>query len=224
MEFILLHSPLVGPSTWRWVAAALADTGHEVVVPDLRDVAVTGDRDAVIAAAVAVIRPEWTAPVVVGHSGAGSLLPSVAGRLGTASCTLVFVDAGVPPCDGTATPGGDFIDRLRAVAVDGVLPRWSTWWGDDAMARLVPDADRRRVLEAEIPEVPLAYFESAFEVPERWCESRGSFLLLSESYRGDAERSRALGWPTVERLGGHLDIVNDPEEIARAVVELIGRR
>jgi hypothetical protein len=224
MEFALLHSPLVGPSTWRWVAGALTDTGHEVAVPDLRDAAVTGDRDAVISTAVAAIAPGWPEPIVVGHSGAGSLVPSVAERLGTSSPRLVFVDAGLPPCQGSATAGGDFLDRLRALAVGGVLPSWSTWWGDDAMALLVPDADRRRVLEAEMPHIPLAYFESPFAVPERWCESRGSFLLLSESYRGDAERSRALGWSTVERLGGHLDIVNDPEEIALAVVGLIGRR
>jgi len=37
-----------------------------------------------------------------------------------------------------------------------------------------------------------------------------------------AERSRALGWPTVERLGGHLDIVNDPHGIARTIIELAG--
>jgi hypothetical protein len=221
MQFSLLHSPLVGPSTWQWVGEALFESGHEVAVPDLRDAAVTGDRDALIAAAVAAIPPEWTAPVVVGHSGAGSLLPSVAGRLGTASRTLVFVDAGLPPCAGTATPGGDFIERLRALAVDGVLPTWSTWWGDDAMALLVPDADRRRVLEAEMPQIPLSYFETPFAVPAGWCEGRGSFLLLSESYRDDAERSRALGWPTVERVGGHLDIVNDPDGIARTIVELV---
>jgi pimeloyl-ACP methyl ester carboxylesterase len=221
MEFVLLHSPLVGPTTWRWVAGALVDAGHAVALPDLRDAAVTGDRDGLITAAAAVVPAPWTAPILVGHSGAGSLLPSVAERLGTSSGRLVFVDAGLPPCEGSATPGGDFLDRLRALAVGDVLPRWSTWWGDDAMTMLVPDDDRRRELEAEMPQIPLPYFESPFEVPGGWCESPGSFLLLSESYRGDAERSRALGWPTVERLGGHLDIVNDPDGVARAIVELV---
>jgi hypothetical protein len=79
------------------------------------------------------------------------------------------------------------------------------------METLVRDADRRLELEAEMPANPLVFFESSMEVPEGWCETRGAFLLLSESYRGDAERSRTLGWPTVERLGGHLDIVNDAD-------------
>lgn len=78
-----------------------------------------------------------------------------------------------------------------------------------------------------MPEIPLAFFESAFDVPASWCRTRGSFLLLSEPYRGDAERACALGWPTRERLGAHLDIVNDPDHIADAIVglgELTGPR
>ena len=39
---LLVHSPLVGPTTWRWVAAALAEAGHDAVVPDLRSSAMTG--------------------------------------------------------------------------------------------------------------------------------------------------------------------------------------
>lgn len=32
-SFVLGHSPLVGPSTWRWVAEELGSRGHRVVVP-----------------------------------------------------------------------------------------------------------------------------------------------------------------------------------------------
>jgi hypothetical protein len=71
-----------------------------------------------------------------------------------------------------------------------------------------------------MPEIPLAFFESAFDVPDGWCQTRGSFLQLSEPYREDAERAHLLGWPTVDRPGGHLDIVNDEDGIARTIVEL----
>jgi pimeloyl-ACP methyl ester carboxylesterase len=220
MQFVLLHSPLVGPTTWRWVAGALSATGHDVTVPDLRTAALVGDPEAVITAAAAAVHAAWSAPVLVGHSGAGSILPSVAERLGGNRRRLVFVDAGLPPCEGRVTLGGPFLDSLRTLADDGVLPKWSTWWGEGVMQLLVPAAERRAALEAEMAEVPLAFFESSLDMPTRWCESPGSFVLLSESYRGDAERARALGWPTVERLGGHLDIVNDPDEIARTILEL----
>jgi hypothetical protein len=65
------------------------------------------------------------------------------------------------------------------------------------MEMLVPDDDRRAPLEAEMPEIPLAFYESPIEVPIGWYDTSGSFLLLSESYSGDADRARALGWPTM---------------------------
>jgi hypothetical protein len=220
VQFALVHSPFVGPSTWRWVAGALAAAGHDATVPDLRDAAITGVPRAVITATAASIPSEWTTPVVVGHSGAGSILPSVAEQLDARPPRLIFVDAGLPPWEGSATPGADFVGRVRALAIDGVLPKWSTWWGDGAMQLLVSTADRRAELEAEMPEIPLAFFESPLDVPNGWCETPGSYLLLSEPYRADAERARALGWPTVERLGGHLDIVNDPDHVAHTILEL----
>ena len=220
MQFVLLHSPLVGPTTWRWVAGALLAAGHDVAVPDVRNAAVVGHPEAVIASAVAAVPRGWSAPVLVGHSGAGSILPSVGERLGGNRRKLVFVDAGLPPCEGRVTPAADFLDQLRTLAVDGVLPRWSTWWDEGVMQVLVPCAERRVELESEMVEVPLAFFESSFQAPEKWCETPGSFLLLSESYLADAERARTLGWSTVERLGGHLDIVNDPDGIARTILEL----
>jgi hypothetical protein len=35
---------------------------------------------------------------------------------------LVFVDAGLPPCEGTFSVGGDFLGSLRELAGDGLLP------------------------------------------------------------------------------------------------------
>jgi hypothetical protein len=39
---VLVHSPNLGPATWTPVAAALAATGHEVVVPSLAGFAAGG--------------------------------------------------------------------------------------------------------------------------------------------------------------------------------------
>lgn len=220
MRFVLVHSPLVGPATWRWVADALMSSGHGVAVPDLRDAVATGQPSAVIEAAL--IPPVTEAPVIVGHSRAGFLLPLIAARLATPARRLLFVDAGVPPCAGEASAGADFLDRLRSIATHGVLPRWSTWWGDGAMKALVPDPGRRAEIEREMPDVPLALYESPVTMPGGWCDTLGAFLLLSEAYRQDADTASSLGWPVIERLGTHLDIVNDPEGVARSLVELSG--
>lgn len=218
MEFVLVHSPLVGPRTWRWVAEALEAAGHGVGVPDLRAAALTGRPQEFIVAAASAVPAAWSRTVLVGHSGAGFFLPSIGEAVDAAQ--LVFVDAGLPPREGPATVGGDFLDRLRSLSVDGVLPRWSTWWGETLMRTVVPDDVRRADVEAEMPEVPLAFYESAVDLPGGWEEGRGAYVLLSEAYRDDAVRARSLGWSRIERLGGHLDLVNDPDEIARAVIEL----
>lgn len=42
MMFVLVHSPVVGPSTWRWVAGALRSRGQDAVVPNLVSGALAG--------------------------------------------------------------------------------------------------------------------------------------------------------------------------------------
>jgi pimeloyl-ACP methyl ester carboxylesterase len=218
VTFLLVHSPLVGPATWRWVAEALRSSGHDATVPDLTEAAATGDPKALISAA---LPPRATEPlVIVGHSGAGFFLPSIAAGLESPTRRLVFVDAGIPPDEGEATAGADFLDRLRSLATDGVLPKWSTWWGEGVMEMLVPDDAHRAEIEAEMPEIPLALYESPVTMPFGWRNIPGAFMLLSEPYHQDAQRASSLGWRVIERLGAHLDIVNNPDAIARNLVEL----
>jgi hypothetical protein len=218
VRFVLFHSPLVGPASWRPVAAALVSAGHDAQVPDLRAACLTGEPSAVVSAAVAATTGQPA--VIVGHSGAGFFLPLIAEQVAPSPVGLVFVDAGVPPCQGSTTAGADFLDRLRSLAVAGVLPRWSSWWGPGVMETLVPEEGRRAELEAEMTELPLALYEAEVRMPNGWCEGAGAVLLLSEGYRLDADRARTIGWPVHEHLGNHLDIVNNPGPIAAAIIEL----
>jgi hypothetical protein len=221
MDFLLIHSPLVGPSTWRWVAEVLSAAGHVVAVPDLRAPAMAGDPLRYIDEASS-LSSAGASPVVVGHSGAGFFLPSIAERVGAGHA--VFVDAGPPPASSPATAGGDVHEQLLGLAVRGTLPRWSDWWGEGVMEVLVPDARRRALVEEGLPEVPIAFYDTPVEVPTDWPDRPASYVLLSDAYRADSERARARGWRVVERLGGHLDIVNAPEAIARLIVELVRAR
>src|SRR4051812_41680577 len=74
MKFVLVHSPVVGPSTWRWVAKVLRSEGHEVVVPNLVAAAMAGDPD-VFAQAAADAADSDEETVIIGHSGAGAVMP-----------------------------------------------------------------------------------------------------------------------------------------------------
>ena len=218
MRFVLLHSPVVGPSTWRWVAEALRTAGNEVVVPDLVAAATAGDP--VRWAETAVRSAGSGDAILVGHSGAGALLPLVAAGLATRPRLTVFVDAGLPPCHGSFTAGGEFLGNLRELSMDGLLPRWSRWWEPGVLESLIPDDDRRAAVEAELPEIPLRFYESTIEAPQGWCSRSGAYVLLSEGYQADADTAARLGWPVVTRLGQHLDIVGDAEAIAAILLEI----
>ncbi len=219
MRFALVHSPVVGPTTWKWVADVLRGDGHEAVVPDLVRAATSGNPIAFARAAAGAVDGKHET-VLVGHSGAGAVLPLVAAALTTPPGRLVFVDAGLPPTAGAFTAGGGFLPTLRGLARDGLLPRWSEWWGAGALEVLVPDASRRAAVEDELPRVPLSFYETPIAVPSGWSDAPGAYLLLSEAYRADADRATALGWPVVAHMGGHLDIVNDEVSIAERLVSL----
>ena len=221
MRFVLVHSPVVGPSTWRWVGERLRSLGHDAVVPDLTDAARSGDPGAFVRAAVGAAT-SGAGLVIVGHSGAGPLLPAITNGLGSAVRLTVWVDAGLPPCDGSFTVGGDFLGTLRGLARDGVLPRWSQWFGEGALERLVGDDLRRDAVARELPQLPLAFYEASIDAPLGWCRRAGAYLLLSLNYRSDADRAAALGWPVVEHIGAHLDIVDDEATIADVLVGLAG--
>jgi pimeloyl-ACP methyl ester carboxylesterase len=160
--------------------------------------------------------------VLVGHSGGGLLLPAISGTVAPPVSRLVFVDSGVPASTGdTPLAPPTFLDRLRALAVDGTLPPWSTWWGEDAMRELVPDDELRAELSREMPSLPLAYFEQRAPSPAGWDDVPCAYLLLSEAYRDAAAEASERGWPVEEIEGAeHLHIAIAPEEVADALIRL----
>jgi pimeloyl-ACP methyl ester carboxylesterase len=222
--FVLVHSPLLGPTSWSLVASALEARDREVLVPPLRG---SGDPppprwpravESVRTAATRIASPI----VLVGHSGAGPLLPSIADDLSAEVAALVFVDASVPPASGAAplVPPG-FLDQLRAISADGVLPRWSSWFGEDTMRELVPEAAVREALEQEMPRLPLAFFEEGVPVPARWADRPCAFLLLTEAYGESAADARGRGWPVSEIPDvQHLAPVTDPIAVTDALLQL----
>ena len=221
VKFVLIHGQPVGPVTWRWVADALTAAGHDVAVPDLRQAAVSGHAAAVVSEAIAACPSDTD--VVVGHSGAGLLLPAIANSLSTpVRPRLVFVDAAIPDCDGEAQLDPAVVDLLRPLAVDGVLPPWSAWRGEGWVEQMIPNSDMRAQVEAELPELPMTLFEDALPAPAGWCEWPCSYLLSSEEMRGEAERAHSLGWLVLEDLGNHLDVVNRATDVAANLMRITG--
>jgi pimeloyl-ACP methyl ester carboxylesterase len=217
VAFVLVHSPLLGPRAWAPVADELERHGARAAVPSLLRAASSPSPRAsefveIVRRAAGELPAEIT---LVGHSGAGLLLAAIAGAVGPRVNRIVFVDAGLPARTGE-TPLGEtrFLESLRARAVDGVLPPWSAWWDGDVLAELVPDARLRAELVAELPSLPLSYFEQAVTSPEGWDRAACEYVLLSEAYTDVAAEARHRGWPVHEVRGEHLHIVVAPDKIA----------
>jgi pimeloyl-ACP methyl ester carboxylesterase len=166
--FVLVHSPLVGPTSWLPATRELERRGRAVVVPSLLGVAEAPQpqwRYGVSPIRVAAGHLQQRI-VLVGHSGAGLLLPVIADALNNEVAALVFVDSFLPPPAGRLPLGPpELVDQLRAMATDGVLPPWSRWFGADAMRELVPRKRLRADLEAEMPCLPLSYFDATAAGP-----------------------------------------------------------
>ncbi len=189
------------------------------MVPSLTEAAVSGDWQTCVDTVVGSAPGDEA--VLVGHSGAGPLMPAIASRMDPPPVRVVFVDAAVPPESGeVALVPDEFLPSLKALARGGLLPKWSEWFGSGTMETLVPDPDRRGAVVAELSEFPVSFFESRVPVPASWAQTKGTFILLSEPYRSDAARALSRGWTVVEIPGGHLDIVTKPTELADTLFDL----
>jgi hypothetical protein len=219
----LVHSPLVGAATWQAVAESLRSRGEQVVVPDLTPALESGppyvERQA--AAVKRIVGAESV--ILVGHSGAGPLLPAFGSQLRVAG--YVFVDAGLPTPGRTwmdTAPTG-LVDQLEAMAVEGWLPPWSRWWGEDGLAELLPEEQLRRQFAEDCPRLPLAMFRERRPQLGRWPDAGCVYLALSDGYSLELERARSLGWTTAELPSHHLGMLTDPGVVADSILALLER-
>ncbi|WP_326687428.1 MULTISPECIES: hypothetical protein [unclassified Streptomyces] len=229
-ELVLVHSPLTGDVIWRPVADALRARGRTVSVPSLTK-ALKGDgpyypKLLTAAAEQAAPCPDERPVVLVGHSGAGTLLPALGERLaagGRPVAGTVYADAQWPH------PGQSWLQavpedlraQVRALAHDGVLPPWDEWFPEETLVGALPDPDVRAWFRAGIPRLPLDYFEE--RAPDAAVDSdhsRAAYLRFSPAYEETAIRAEAIGHRVLRRTSHHLGLVTDPEGTADAIEKL----
>lgn len=229
---VLVASPVIGPSSWAPLREALALLGWE-------SSATTEARDALNR------RPIWqrtvdgverslrdvphSRPVVlIGHSGAGPLLPAVGAAIPQHVAAYLFVDAGLP------APG---ISRLGAIAAEGpqgaalatklaaILDAGGRFpeWTDTEMAPLVPDAERRRQLLAELRPRGGDYWSAPLPTVLGWPDAPCAYMQFSEPYETAAERANAMGWPLRHLPGCHFHHLVDEHGVADALLALVDR-
>lgn len=98
--FVLIHSPLVGPLTWKLVANEMRQRGLDVLVPNLEDSPDSKEpfwkQHAESVSRTLARISNATSLILVAHSGAGPLLPAIRTSLINPVRAYVFVDAGIP--------------------------------------------------------------------------------------------------------------------------------
>ncbi len=219
---VLVHSPLVGPFTWSLVAKSLQAGGFDVLVPVLTDSGETPppywQQHAVsVQQALAAIPPERPL-VLVGHSGAGSLLPVLAQAARRPVTAYLFVDAGLPHPGKTQLE--EMPEELRRLLAEGArFPNWK----DEDLREVLPDGRARQQLLAEVQPRPLTFFEEVLPEVSGWSETPGGYLLFTQGYRPYLEQAQRAGWPSRALPAGHFHMLVDPVSVAETLVELMAQ-
>lgn len=232
---VLVHSPLTGPEAWGHLPEVLRSRGHEVVVVAVHDDDQPPYASRFVARAALQLRTSAGSrpTVLVGHSGAGYLLPLLGAARRAARAPVagyVFLDAGLPPsrpasrADQLRREGMDDADEFVAgLAAGGTFP---TWTGDD-LRELVPDDGLRAALVGSLRPRGLDFFAEALPVAPDWPDAPCGLLRLSPAYDTSARQARQRGWPVLDgpddRPGGHFAALVDPDSVADDLEGLLAR-
>jgi hypothetical protein len=234
---VLLHSPLVTAATWGRFPDELRARGRHVVVVavDADDHPPYASRYVAQTAQQLAARKIRTPLVLVGHSGAGALLPQVAVAQRAARRTVggyVFLDAVLP------RPGADRLDLLAAedagMAADvraelEAGARFPAWSVDDLVDAL-PDPAARAVVVTGMRPRGLDFFTEPLPHPDDWPDAPCGYVRTSGAYAYWERVATLRGWAgepadpdDATRLPGHFAALRDPGGLADRVLGLLDR-
>lgn len=221
--FVLVHSPLVGPSTWSLVADELGRQGLETIVPTLGN-----DNPALpyweqhateVVEALKVISQDVPL-ILVGHSGAGPLLPAIQQLAKRNVAGYIFVDAGIlldgrSQLDLMALESPEFAEQFREALQSG--ERFPTW-SDEDLQDVLPDETFRQRIVNELQPRALDYFNERMPVFEGWPDAPCGYLQFTSTYDVFAERARTEGWTFHRIEAGHFHMLVDPEVVTTVLL------
>ena len=232
---MLVHSPLTGPEAWGLLPTVLRDRGHDVVVVDVADDDAPPYASRFVARAALQVREACgdARVTLVGHSGAGYLLPLLGAARRAARAPVAATSSWTPGCRRAGRPAGcdlmraeapEVADELAALlAGGGRFPDWT----DDDLRELVPDDAARGSLVAGLRRRGADFFTETLPVAPDWPDALCGFLRLSPGYDSAARVAGLRGWPCVlgpdDRPGGHFAALVDPGAVADDLEALLAR-
>lgn len=212
----------MGPMTWSLVAENLRARGFEAVAPALQH---DDDADtpfwlqhARAAADAFRATPVDRAVVLVGHSGAGQLLPAIRHEARRPVAAYVFVDAGLPK-PGPRLGSSDFAKYLRDLYARGErFPNWT----DADLQGSVPNAALRRGILTSLRPQPWSFWVEPVPVFRGWPDAPCAYMRFGRNpaYEDAAAEARRIGWPLAELSRNHFHMLVDPEAVTESLLGL----
>jgi hypothetical protein len=218
--FVLIHSPLVGPATWSALARELRRRRIEVALPDL-----DGDESDPTPLwrqhaqrAADTLRSTRGDVILVGHSGAGALLPAIRDIAGREVAGYVFVDAGLPAA-GPRKGYGAFAAHVDRMHAEG---RRFPDWTDATLREVLPDPALRRALLAQVRPQPARFWDEEIPIFARWPDAPCGYLRFAPNptYDSAAAEAQQRGWPYRALAGAHFHMLVDPVAVANAITSI----
>jgi len=227
---VLLHSPFVRASTWGDLPTVLRERGQDVLVVDVDD----DDHPPYAAryvarAALQISAADPRAPLaLVGHSGAGPLLPQIGYAQRAAHrqvAAYVFLDSRLPRAEANRLDLMHDADDQFAHAVHDELARGGlapVWTDEDLVGTGLDPAQRAAVIAAARPR-GLAFFEEVLPHPGDWPDAPCGYLHTSLDYAKGARVAGLRGFDVASSSGGHFAALAEPAPLADALMDLVTR-
>jgi hypothetical protein len=227
--FALIHSPLVSPLTWSFVAEQLRLQKIDVRLAELSDgideTLPYWKRHAQSVAAMLQAVPLDVPIILIAHSGAGPLLPAIRAESGVRVAAYLYVDAGIPSdghsrLDLMALESPDWAKQFHQYLVSGGnFPDWS----DEQLRDLIPDRELRQSLLAEMRPRQLEFFEEPISVFHGWPDAPCGYIRLSPAYYYPYYQAQRNGWATAQIDAGHFHMLVEPGEVVEMMLDVVSR-
>lgn len=233
--YILVHGAWGGSWCWKRVRQALQARGHQVFTPTLTGV---GERshlrspqvnlDTHIADVVNLIRWEELSHVVLcGHSYGGCVITGVADRVPDRIDALIYLDAFVPE------NGQSLHDLLpadhREAQVQGAKQVGDGWKVPPITAEAFQvNARDRDWVDRQCTMQPLATFQQPLQLTGGIVGIKNVAFILADGWSPSPfppfyEKAKGRGWKTLTIPCGHDVMLDMPEELTQALLEVSPR-
>lgn len=208
----LCHSPLTTSAAWGGLPAELSRRGLLTRVLDVHhDERPPYAATYVAQAARQLAEADLAQPLVlVGHSGAGPLLPQIGSARRAAHRPVgayVFLDASLPRAGSvTRLELLHTEDHPFAHELTELLDRGGRFpdWDDEALLALARPRGRD-------------FFTEPLPHPDEWPDAPVAYVRTSDPYLWHAKVARGRSWPVVERALGHFPGITHPAAAADAL-------